>query len=227
MHWSDIPIYVIDFEGSRRSGILEYGIVTLDGGAVTSSCTRLCRPLGRVDEMDIAVHRIRPAVAERFPLFSEDWELFCDLRKKGPLAAHFAGAENHLIKSVWPYPPSSPDFAWPGREVNNWGPWIDTGRLYANLFPELKSANLEALISVFGHQEELDQLAAEHCPSERCAYHAALYDALAAALLLLKLLERPAFAEASLAWLFENSCGSGSDRDRLSQRELFDGSYEL
>lgn len=221
MHWREIPIHVIDFEGSRRSGILEYGLVTLAGGAIASTRTRLCRPLGRVDEMDIAIHRIRPSVAEAFPCFSDEWSMFCDLRRSGPLAAHFAGAENHLIKSVWPYPPASPDFAWPGRKLNDWGPWIDTGRLYAGLFPALESANLEALVAVFGYQEELDRLAEEHCPGGRCAYHAALYDALAAALLLLKLLERPSFAGASMAWLLENSCGSGPERDRLSQRELF------
>lgn len=222
MHWREIPIHVVDFEGSRSSGILEYGVVTLRAGEVAESRTRLCRPVGAVEEMDIAVHRIRPAMAQAFPFFSDDWPLFSELRRTGPLAAHFAGAENHLIKSVWPYPAASPDFAWPGREMNEWGPWIDTGRLYANLFPDLESANLETLIATFACQEELDRLAAEHCPSERCVYHSALYDALAAAVLLLKLLERPAFAEVSLAWLLENSCGSRPARDRISQRELFE-----
>lgn len=222
MNWRETPIHVVDFEGSLRSGILEYGVVTLRAGAIVSTRTRLCRPLGRVDEFDIAIHRIRPDVAEQFPLFAEEWGLFSGLRRSGPLTAHFAGAENHLIKSVWPYPPASPDFAWPGRQSSDWGPWIDTGRLYAHLFPKLDSANLEALISAFGYQEELDGWADEHCPSERCAYHAALYDALAAALLLVKLLERAEFSEVSLGWLLENSCGPGSQRERFSQRELFD-----
>lgn len=222
MHSRDSPIHVIDFEGSRRSGILEYGVVTLRQGAVEAARTRLCRPLGRVDEMDIAVHRIRPAVAERFPPFSDEWGLFSELRKTGPLAAHFAGAENSLIKSVWPYPSPSPDFVRPGREINEWGPWIDTGRLYAEVFPGLESGNLQLLIQAFGYQEELDELARVHCPAERSAYHAALYDALAAAVLLLKLLERPEFADASLVWLLQMSAGRGPGRERISQRELFD-----
>ncbi len=223
MHWREIPIHVIDFEGSQRSGILEYGWVTLEAGAVAAAGTRLCRPLGRVEEADIAIHRIQPAVANHFPLFSEEWALFSGLRKTGPLAAHFAGAENHLIKSVWPYPPASPDFAWAGQEVATWGPWIDTGRLYATFFPDLESANLEALVADFGYQKELDDLARRHCPGDRCGYHCALYDALAAAVLLLKLLERPEFAGATVGWLLENSCGAGPGRDRISQRELFDG----
>lgn len=221
MHWKDIPIHVIDFEGSRRSGILEYGVATLKDGVVVFTETRLCRPLGQVDENDIAIHRIRPEMASRYPLFSEEWELFSGLRKKGPLAAHFAGAENHLIKSVWPYPSASPNFVWPGEQLADWGPWLDTGRLYEKFFPETESANLEALIVDFGYQQELDQLAAEYCPADRSLYHAALYDALAAALLLLKLLERPEFEKATVGWLLQKSCGSDVARQRLSQRELF------
>lgn len=222
MHWKDVPIHVIDFEGSRRSGILEYGVVTLCAGRVTGTRTRLCRPVGEVDPRDIAVHRIQPRMAEAHPCFSEEWAFFSDLRKKGPLAAHFAGAENHLIKGVWPYPSPSPDFVRAGREVNEWGPWVDTGRLYDQLFPELESASLESVIHAFGYQRELDRLASEHCPSERCAYHAALYDALAAAILLQKLLERPEFAAATVVWLLQMSCGAGPRRQRIAQRELFD-----
>lgn len=222
MHWNDSPIYVIDFEGSGRSGILEYGVVTLREGKVVETRTRLCRPIGRVDERDIAVHRIRPSAAEREAPFADDWELFTGMRRSGPLAAHFASAENYLIKSVWPYPPSSPDFTRPGREVNDWGPWIDTGRLYGRLFPDLDSANLQALIDVFGYQVELDRLAAEYCPSDRCGYHAALYDALASALLLGKLLERKDLAGASIVWLLQMSCGAEASRERISQQELFE-----
>jgi len=221
MHWRDVPIHVIDFEGSRRSGILEYGVAALENGTVTFTETRLCRPLGKVDEHDIAIHRIRPEMADRYPPFSEEWELFSGLRQKGPLAAHFAGTENHLIKSVWPYPPASPNFVWPGEQLADWGPWLDTGRLYERVFPETESANLESLIVAFGYQEELDQLAAEHCPADRCLYHAALYDALAAALLLIKLLENPEFEAVTIGWLLEKSCGSDVARQRLSQRELF------
>src|SRR5690625_3278832 len=212
MHWRDISIHLIDFEGNRSSGILEYGIVTLRDGEIASVKTRLCRPLGRIAERDFSIHRIEPDLAERHPPFSEEWDLFSELRRTGPLAAHFAGVENHLIKSVWPYPPASPDFAWPGNELAEWGPWIDTGRLYENLFPKIESANLGALISDFDYQEELDRLAAKHCPKDRCFYHAALYDALASALLLLKLVERTEFADATIGWLLEKSCGTDAGK---------------
>lgn len=222
MHWRDIPIHMIDFEGSRRSGILEYGLVTLRGGRLLETATRLCRPMGQVDEADIAIHRIRPSLANSYPPFADEWPLFAGLREGGPLGGHFASAENHLIKTVWPYPRSSPDFARAGACLNEWGPWIDTGRLYSNLFPGLESANLQALVEGFGYQSELDRWAAEHCPADRCFYHAALYDALASALLLVKLLEQPALADASLVWLLQMSCGKGPGRDRITQQDLFE-----
>ncbi len=223
MHWRDVPIHVIDFEGNRRSGILEYGVATVQGGAVTSTRTRLCCPSGRVDDADVAIHRITPSAAGRFPPFVDEWDYFCGLRRTGPLAAHFAGVENHLIKAVWPYPPPSPDFAWPDKRVNEWGPWIDTGRLCADCVPEAGSTKLESLVAAFHLQDKLDQAAARHCPADRRGYHAALYDALAAAFILLHLLEQPRFSGATIPWLLENSCGSGAaaDRERLSQRELF------
>ncbi len=224
MVWTDATIHVVDFEGSRRSGILEYGVATLRGGRVTAARTRLCGPTGRVDEAEIAVHRIAPAAVSGAAPFAEEWRDFREWRAGGVFAAHFAGAENHLLKSVWAYPPPSPDFGSPGRMVNDWGPWIDSGRIYENVFPGLESANLEALIGVFGYQAELDALAAEFCPSERCGYHAALYDALAAAVLLVKLLERPEMSGATVAWLLRMSRGRAAG-NAVAQGELFEGGY--
>jgi DNA polymerase III epsilon subunit-like protein len=221
MLWSDAIIHVVDFEGSRASGILEYGVATLHNGRVVQTITRLCKPTGRVTEADIAIHRIRSAHTTKATVFAEDWELFRRLRTEGPFAAHFASAENHLLKSIWPYPPASPDFVRAGRTSNEWGPWIDTGRLYGNLFPDLESANLQALIDTFGYGEDLERLTELHCPSERCAYHSALYDALASAMLLLKLLRRPEFGAASVAWLLQMSSGR-KGRGQLSQQDLFE-----
>jgi len=57
--WTDQPIHFIDFEGSRASGVLEYGVVTLRGGRVMEARTRLCQATGRVDAQDTAVHGLR------------------------------------------------------------------------------------------------------------------------------------------------------------------------
>ncbi|HUJ42876.1 MAG TPA: 3'-5' exonuclease [Opitutaceae bacterium] len=219
--WTGQPIFFLDFEGSLASGILEYGVVTLLGGRLAETKTRLCRATGRVRPEDVAVHGLpESAVAAEAP-FGDDWEYFAALRERGPLAAHYAHVENSLLKSVWPYPRTSPDFARPGERAAEWGPWIDTGRLYAQFHPELPSGKLEDLIVTCGFQAQLDALAATHCPATRQHYHAALYDALAGALLLARLAAEPALADKSVAWLLAMSTLNPEKRDALRQKELF------
>ena len=55
----------------------------------------------------------------------------------------------------------------------------------------------------------------------RRRYHAALYDALAGALLLLALLRRPELAQATIPWLLQMSTADGEQRDALQQGTLF------
>lgn len=221
MHWADTPIHFIDFEGNVTSGILEFGVVTLHGGEITATRTRLCRPKGRVLAEDTAVHGLRAeSLADEAP-FTDEWEYFAGLRDSGPLAAHFAHVEHHLLKSVWAYPRNAPDFARPGRSAAEWGPWIDTGRLYPQFFPQLGDGKLEELIDRGGLQAELDARAAADCPADRRNYHAALYDALGGALLLRALLQRPEFAGATIPWLLKMSTLDGGKRDALQQGDLF------
>jgi DNA polymerase-3 subunit epsilon len=201
--------------------VLEYGVAALQGGRIVETHTRLCRATGRVRAEDAAVHGLREDVlAEQAP-FADEWEFFAALRERGPLAAHYAGVENALLKLAWPYPRSSPDFARPGERVIDWGPWIDTARIYAQLFPQLDSGRLEALVAAAGLQPELDALAAGHCPPDRRRYHAALYDALAGALLLTVLAKDPQLAQLTTMQLLALSTLDGAKRDALQQRELF------
>ena len=153
--------------------------------------------------------------------FADEWEYFAGLRERGPLAAHYAGVENGLLKSVWPYPRNSPDFARPGESAIEWGPWIDSARLYAQFYPRFDSGRLETLVAASGLQSELDALAKVHCPPERHRYHAALYDALAGALLLASLARDPRLAELTVMQLLAFSTLDGDKRDALRQRELF------
>ena len=221
MHWADTPIHVIDFEGNRTSGILEFGVVTLAGGGIAATRTRRCAATGRVAVEDTAVHGLTAeAVAGEAPFVAE-WDYFAGLRAAGPLAAHYAQAENHLLKAVWPYARLAPDFARPGATSTEWGPWIDTGRLYPQCFAQLGGVQLEQLIREFGLQGELDCLGYAHCPADRRRYHAALYDALAAAVLLLALLRRPEFNAATIPWLLQMSTLDPEKRGALQQGDLF------
>ncbi len=218
--WTEQPIAFIDFEGNRRSGILEFGVATVLGGKIVASRTRLCAPSGRVLPDETAVHGLAERDLEGAPPFADEWEAFTGLRRSGPLAAHFAGVENGLLKAVWPYPPASPDFARPGAALVDWGPWVDTAALYAELYPNFPSLGLEDLVASMGLQGELDALGAVHCPEARRRYHAALYDTLAGALLLAALARTPA-ASLSLPQLLALSTRSGEKRDELRQGTLF------
>jgi DNA polymerase-3 subunit epsilon len=221
MHWREAPIHFIDFEGNGTSGIIEFGVVTLRGGEVAGTRTRLCAAIGRVKAEDTAIHGLAENELRAFAPFRDEWEYFASLRENGPLAAHFAQAENYLLKTVWAYPRTSPDFARPGRTTTEWGAWIDTGRLYPQFFPQLGEGKLEQLVTACGLQAELDLLAVDHCPAGRRNYHAALYDALAGALLLQAFLRRPECAEATLPWLLQMSTIDGDKRDALQQGDLF------
>lgn len=221
MSWTSKPIFFVDFEGSRTSGILEYGVATLLGGEIVASRTRLCSATGRVRAEDTAVHGLNEAALAGHAPFAEDWDYFADLREGGPFAAHYAGVENALLKAVWPYPRNSPDFARPGERVIEWGPWIDSARIYAQLYPQLHSGALAALVEACELQAELDALATQHCPPDRRHYHAALYDALAGALLLGSLARNAQLAALTTMQLLALSTLDGEKRDALQQGTLF------
>ena len=221
MNWAETPIHFIDFEGNAASGIIEFGVVTLRGGVIAETRTRLCRALGRVAPEDTAVHGLTEAALQPFAPFKDEWEYFAGLRESGPLAAHFAHAENFLLKGAWAYPRSAPDFARPGKTATEWGPWIDTGRLYPQFFPALGDGKLEVLVMAVGLQTELGARAAAYCPAGRRQYHAALYDALAGALLLRAFLQRPEYAEATVPWLLQMSTLDPDKRGALQQGDLW------
>lgn len=221
MSWSEHPIHFLDFEGSLVSGILEFGVVTLHRGRVTAGRTRLCRPVGRIRPEDTAVHGLGRAALEGCAPFAEEFEWFAGLRATGPLAAHFAGAENSLLKAAWPYGRSAPDFARPGENTAEWGPWIDTGALYRQFYPRLAAYGLAELVAACGLQPELDARAMEHCPAERRKYHAAPYDALAGTLLLASLAHEPQLQALTLPQLLALSTLDGGKRDALQQGSLF------
>jgi len=221
MHWTEQPIFFVDFEGGAASGVLEFGVATVLGGSVVAARTRLCRAAGRVRAKDTAVHGLRAESLAGYAPFADEWEYFAGLRESGPLAAHYAGVENALLKSVWPYPRNSPDFARPRERVIDWGPWIDSARLYAQFYPQIGSGRLDGLVGACGLQGELDTLAAAHCPPERRHYHAALYDALAGALLLAALARDGTLARLTVMQLLALSTLDPQRRAAITQDELF------
>jgi len=220
MSWLKHPIFFIDFEGNRNSGVIEYGVVKLADGVVVETKTRLCRSQEIIRPEDQQIHGIKNEMCDLEANFSDDWEYFASLREQAPLAAHYAGAENSLLKATWPYPRQSPDFVRSNATVREWGPWIDTARLYSQFYPNFKSGGLEDIIEAAGLRNELQLCAEKHCPLSRRSYHCALYDALAGALLLNALALIPDVAQLSLAQLITLSTLDPVKREELEQTEL-------
>lgn len=216
------PISIIDFEGSPRSGVLEYGVVILKHGKIEKCYSRLCAAKGRIGRDEWAVHKISSSDLKTALPFSEEWELFADLRQSGPFCAHNACVENSFLRAQWPYPRTSPDFTSnsepPYLEVADWGPWLDTLPMYKKCYPSLESYKLERLIDVFDLSDPLAQLGRRHCPDGRNRYHCALFDALASTLLLQHVLK--AMESTSLAKLMALS-GHSPAEDGPQQMNLF------
>lgn len=217
MIWTKIPIHIIDFEGSKHSGIVEYGVVTLFEGKIAETHTRVCRALEEISPEETKFHGISRLDTQNALPFAHEWKLFTNLRKTGPLAAHHAHTENHLIKAVWPYPPKSPDFLEHDQMITSWGPWIDTHQLFKFVFPSLESYQLMDLVEPFDFKEKLAQLSKKYCPQNRQKAHCALYDALATALLITAMTGFDGFEDTSIEWLLLKSASNAQDYQNLEQ----------
>ncbi|ADE53276.1 3'-5' exonuclease [Coraliomargarita akajimensis] len=216
------PIHVIDFEGSRQSGIVEYGVVTLHGAMVEATYTGLCLPRGTISDRDRMQHRIAESDLQEEQPFEVQWPLFSMLRETGVLCAHNVQVEEGFLRSVWPYPKASPDFLEiDGAPQLSWGPWLDTLYLYRRIYPNLESHRLEDLVQLFGLSAELKGRAKLYCPPGRRRYHSALYDALASALLLSRLYDEPELKRMTLHWLLIHSQPSEAAREAVGQQEFY------
>tara|TARA_B100001964_G_C14089183_1_gene534025 strand:- start:203 stop:859 length:657 start_codon:yes stop_codon:yes gene_type:complete len=218
MRWKDKRVHVLDFEGAPRTGVIEYGVVTLHEGSLESTGTRLCGAREELKIEDMRVHGIEEEMIADEEPFETDWDQFSYIRSTGLMAAHHASVENNLLKGTWPYPRLTDS-----HRQFGWGPWIDTRRVYAKLYKGLESYSLGSLIDTFALVDRLGEWAKQHCPPGRGKAHCALYDALAAALLLVRLDEMPELSDTTIDWLLEVSAPDQRRRDDLRQGDLFSG----
>ncbi len=214
--WNTIPVYMMDFEGSPGSGVVEFGVVCLRGGAIVDTGTGLCAPVGSIAGRDREVHGISETdVRDKAP-FANYYRQFVGYREEGVFAAHNRHAENNFLKGTWAVPALVPDWRNGSGKTNEWGPWIDTLAIYKALYPGLESCALGELVDRFHLREQLEVLSTIHCPPSRRRAHCALYDALASSLLLLRLEgEELLLGHLTLEWLLSFSKGYSG------QQELF------
>lgn len=210
----NIPVFAIDFEGSSKIGIVEYGVAELAGGEIVSAHTRICAPKRKIPRRDAEFFGISNDVAEKRAPFSDDLPLFCRMRSRGIFMAHNASVEDSLLRAALPSPGMVPDFARGGRTLE-WAPWLDTCALARALFPETGGAKLSDCVRAFGLQERLGEAAEKFCPPHRRKWHCALYDAMACALLLARFLEFDGMENADIAWLARYSGTADAGQDRL------------
>jgi len=220
MSWLNHSLFFIDFEGNKNSGVLEYGVVELHQGKIINTKTRLCRSRSVIKEDDFEFHGLTNHMCDSEAYFSDEWEYFASIRERGYFVSHFSGTENALLKATWPYTRKSYDALNQTKTHNEWGPWIDTARLYGQFFPNFQSAKLEEIVRAAVLQNTLSDLALRHCPSKRQTYHCALYDALAGALLLTALGNIPDVKQLSLAQLVSLSTLNADKRAGFEQKQF-------
>ncbi len=220
MFWQNVPIHVLDFEGSVQTGIVEYGFATLLGGKVISAHTRLCGVSKPIPFEESGVHGIFDEDVKGLPPVDADWDLFSGLRRSGLFGSHHAPAEIGMISEVWRVPGKVPDFSLKNcPPVNDWGPWVDTCRIAKTWFPRERSHKLSDLIARFDIRERVVATADKFCPNTRRRYHCALYDAIAAAELLINMCEHPSFQNTGILDLIEAGMSAKKFRNRI-QGEL-------
>jgi DNA polymerase-3 subunit epsilon len=212
-------IHVIDFEGSARTGVVESGVVSLYDGEVVGTQTALFASRTKISAIETQCHGLLDKDLKGLPLFETAWDDWVALRRGGVLAAHNATVEFNLLRGTWPRPPAVPSWSTEGTLVAEWGPWIDTCRLARAWMPSLGDYRLASLIETLQLGARLEVLAQQHCPASRRRYHCALFDALAAALVLKTLGGLEGRSKAPLEQLIRDSL-AGPAADDWQQGEL-------
>ncbi|MDR1456439.1 MAG: hypothetical protein LBI34_00020 [Puniceicoccales bacterium] len=146
--------------------------------------------------------------------FQEYFQLFKSLRKRGVFAAHHSQVELSLLRNTWPSPGFVPNFS---KEIIpfhglSWGPCIDTFVLCRRYFPQFKTHTLRDAIESLTLGDEMLALAHKMCPSGRCTFHCALFDAIGCALLLRHLL-------ISIPLTIQQAMDHSFSRDHLQVRQ--------
>lgn len=216
-----VPIYVVDFEGSLASGVVEYGIAVLHKGEITQVFTSICRARNYISSQEESCHGIKFDDTLPTEPFSEHWNLFKNCRAKGPFAAHNATFENRLMCRYLPKPGIVPAFLSNEKTTLDWAPWIDSYNLYKRCFDKINSYKLQNLINCFELNDKLEEYTKFYCPKNRCVYHCALFDAIACALLIQNLMEIKIVNRMNLDWLIVNGSQGISSLNDLNQIELF------
>ena len=155
---------IIDFEGCRRKGIRQIGIIQSTDLRIINTWD-----VDVVDQKDIST-TLMEALGD------------------GPsiIIAHNAQVEKNLLREYMPYHRH-------GNKNNSdrlsWGPWLDTKEVYGVLYPKIRNYALESLTNSFIPKKALEKKANDYCVTEKSKPHFALYDALCTYMLIERIAE--------------------------------------
>ncbi|MDR1458111.1 MAG: hypothetical protein LBI37_01095 [Puniceicoccales bacterium] len=178
-------IHVLDFEGNREFGVLEFGLVTLVDMRISNCVGIGCKSKAKTFVFrDFRTHSRINNEFGGIGEFGEHISKFVYLRKSGIFCAHSAQTEKSLLRSYLPTPGLVLKFYTNGL-TGSWGPWLDTKLLYRRCLPNIGDYSLMALIDSMDLHPALNEVSGKYCSVDKCKPHNALYDALASALLLI------------------------------------------
>ncbi|MDR1590945.1 MAG: hypothetical protein LBR92_03045 [Puniceicoccales bacterium] len=195
-------IHVIDFEGNRIYGILEYGLVTLKNNTIVEFSTASCCEKFSTQVAHFTEHsRFTGNGGDKG--FEEHLPFFIKKRAEGIFCAHGASGEDRLLRRYCLTPGAIDDhlkntqkvsqknaeLATATASVVTWGPWIDTYKIYRKYYPTAQRYEVAELIRHFGLEKKLEEQVAKQRLSRELTFHRAPYDALATALLLQNFIE--------------------------------------
>ncbi|MDR1907172.1 MAG: hypothetical protein LBQ03_03090 [Puniceicoccales bacterium] len=204
-------IHVIDFEGNRTYGILEYGLVTLKNNVIMDiSAANCCKNSSHLTAQFTEHSRFASNAKEAS--FEQYLPFFIKKRAEGFFCAHGASVEDRLLRrycltpgeiSFLPgeYGTKNTQKIFPQENIStksqistatatesmkgiSWGPWIDTYKIYRKYYPIAERYEVAELIRHFDLEKKLENLVAKHLIDPALTFHRAPYDALATALLL-------------------------------------------
>ena len=209
----DFSVYVIDFEGSLQTGILEYGIVEVSStNGILGTDTQLCRNKTSISPLEQECHHLKSDNLSHCAYFEDYLEQFIKARQNAFFCAHNAAFENTLLSAYAP-------ILMTHHQTHTWEPWLDTYFLYKKHL-KISSCGLKELIELFDLGEVLEKISGKFCPPARRNFHCALYDALACALLFLNFIRLPEIRSESLTWLPQMSSPLKTAQE-LQQPQLF------
>ena len=138
----------LDFEGNLKSGIREIGIVSFMNFKISYAKEFIVN-----ESIDLN------NILENIP-------------KDGFIISHNVMIEKNLIMKTFPYPTFQK-----GGSLQ-WGPWLDTVKIYQKLYPNLPSYDLKNLVAQFLNEVGLNKLTSKYCNLEKRKQHHALFDAI-------------------------------------------------